>query len=48
MHNNTHTNQKNLSANNSSLVVAQKQLTRLLVIQNIESLIIMQESKPKT
>jgi hypothetical protein len=34
--------------NNSSLIVAQKQLARLLVIQKVDSLVTMQKSKPKT
>jgi hypothetical protein len=34
--------------NNSNLIVTQKQLARLLVIQKIDSLVTMQESKPKT
>jgi hypothetical protein len=34
--------------NNSSLIVTQKQLTRILVIQKINSFTTTQESKPKT
>jgi len=48
MHN-THTIEtKNLVLNNSSLVVAQKQLGKLLVIHKIDSLVTTQEFKHKT